>query len=247
VTIAIAGAPAILTSRDTPEQAARRGTVLVYHGFGGSKEAPRPLALAGAVADAGYLAVSIDAVGHGERRYPDWDVRFSDERWNEQEEATETDFLTVRRETAAEIPAIVDDLVARGWVFPDRLGITGGSLGGEMCFSGILREPRIRVAAPIIGSPQWTLPFPDSPHLHADRYFPVPILSQTAELDEHIPADWVRAFRDRLAPMYATAPERLSFIEYPGVGHGLTPELWEQAYANAAAWFKRWFPTGYPA
>jgi hypothetical protein len=43
MTLTLAGAPALLTSREAPEVAARRGTVLVYHGFGGDKAkiAPR--------------------------------------------------------------------------------------------------------------------------------------------------------------------------------------------------------------
>src|SRR5690348_17150308 len=58
VTTRVAGAPAILTSRQAPETAARRGTVLVYHGFGGDKLALEDLAAA--LADAGFLAVRVD-------------------------------------------------------------------------------------------------------------------------------------------------------------------------------------------
>ena len=118
VTIDIAGAPALLTSRRAPEVAARRGTVLVYHGFGGDKL--RLGHLADALAAAGFLAVSIDIVGHGDRRLPDWDEVFSDERWAEKEDETEAEFLTLLKATAAEVPVVVDELFALGWAHEGR-------------------------------------------------------------------------------------------------------------------------------
>src|SRR5690349_18670354 len=133
VTVRIAGVPALVTSRLPPEVAARRGTVLVYHGFGGDKRSL--LDLAGALADAGFLAVSMDIVGHGERRLPDWDEVFSEQRWAEAEEATEAEFLTLLTATAAEVPAVVDELIAAGWAHEDRLGITGRSMGGEISYA----------------------------------------------------------------------------------------------------------------
>lgn len=57
----IAGAPALLCFQGSPETAARRGTVLCYHGFGGTKE--RLASYLSALAQAGLLAVSVDAVG----------------------------------------------------------------------------------------------------------------------------------------------------------------------------------------
>ena len=59
-------------------------------------------------------------------------------------------------------------------------------------------------------------------------------------MDEFVPAHYIRDFRDRLTPLYAATPERLCYIEYPGVGHFLTPELWLGAYQGVVAWFERW-------
>src|ERR1700723_1731228 len=110
-TARVAGAPALLRYRESPDAAAVRGTVLFYHGFGGTKE--RPEAYLTALAEAGFLAVSLDAVGHGERRLADFDVIFNDERWDADFEATETDFLKLIDDTAAEGPSIIDDLLSR--------------------------------------------------------------------------------------------------------------------------------------
>jgi hypothetical protein len=94
------------------ERAAGRGTVLFYHGFGGSKERVEPGLVE--LARAGFLAVGLDAVGHGERRLAGFDTVFADQRRDEHFEETETDFLRLIDATAAEIPSVIDDLVARG-------------------------------------------------------------------------------------------------------------------------------------
>jgi fermentation-respiration switch protein FrsA (DUF1100 family) len=76
---AIAGVPALLGYRGSPELAMERGTVLLYHGLAGAKE--RVEYYSTALAEAGFLAMSLAAVGHGERRWPDFDVIFNDDRW----------------------------------------------------------------------------------------------------------------------------------------------------------------------
>jgi hypothetical protein len=83
-----------------------------------------------------------------------------------------------------------------------------------------------------------------SPHHHPDRFFPVAILSQNAEHDEYVPAGPVRDFHARLGPWYATEPERIEYVEYPGVGHFLTPELNTDSGRRLVAWFERWLPGG---
>jgi uncharacterized protein len=237
-TTTIAGVPASLTCRASAELAARHGTVLLYHGFGGTRE--RVGYYAAALAQAGLLAVSLDAVGHGERRRPDFDVVFSDERWDREFEATETDFLQLIDETAAEVPAIIDDLIDRGLARDDGIGIAGRSLGGNVCYAAVLADSRIRAAAPVVGSPEWTLPRPHSPHHHPDRFFPAAILTQAAEFDEHCPAGPIREFHARLAQYYRQDQDRVAYVEYPGVGHFLTPELNDESCRRMTAWFGHW-------
>jgi dienelactone hydrolase len=223
--VRVAGVPALLRCVGTPEAAARRGTVLFYHGFGGAKE--RYAAYSAALAEAGFLAVCLDAVGHGERRYPDF-------------EAAETDFLRVIDETAAEVPAIIDDLVARGWARPDGVGVAGRSLGGCVSYASVLADSRVRAVVSVVGTPEWTLPRAHSPHHHPDRFFPAAVLSLAAEFDEHCPPGPIRAFHAALEPFYAAEPDRISCVEYPGVPHALTPELNAESERLLAAWFLRW-------
>lgn len=237
----IAGVPALLRYRGSPEQAAQHGTVLLYHGFGGAKE--RLSDYLAALAEAGFLAVGLDAVGHGERRYPDFGVRFDDTRWDTHFEEVETRFLALLDETAAEVPSVIDGLLARGWARADRIGIGGRSLGGCVCYAAVLADDRIRAAVSIVGSPEWTLPRPHSPHLHPDGFFPAAVLSLAAEFDEHCPPAPIRDFHAGLAARYASQPGRNSYLEYPAVGHFLTPELNADTRRRATAWFARWLAT----
>src|ERR1700683_5398128 len=168
MTASVAGVPALLRDRGSPEVAAVRGTVLFYHGFGRTKE--RPDAYLAALAEAGFLAVSLDAVGHGERRLADFDLIFNEERWDADFEATETDFLKLIDDTAAEVPSIIDDLLSRDLAREAGGGVSGRSLGGNVCYAAVLADPRVRAIASIVGSPEWTLPRPHSPHHHPDRF-----------------------------------------------------------------------------
>lgn len=233
----LATAPALLCYQDTPESAANNGTILFYHGFTMKKEdfeMDRQV-----LASLGFLVVSLDNVGHGERRYLDFDERFNETRSISEPEAIEADFLQAVRETALEVPAIIDDLVQRGWARIDRLGIAGVSMGGFITYAAIVAEPRLRVATPILGSPEWKLPRPDSPHLHPDRFFPIALLSQAAANDETVPARFARTFHEGLTDLYATAPDRLKYIEYPDEGHFLTSEAWVSVKQQMQEWFQR--------
>ncbi len=234
----IAGAPALLCFRGSPETAAQRGTVLYYHGFGGTKE--RPALYLTALAQAGLLAVSVDAVGHGERRYQDFGTRFSEERWDRDFDATESDFLQVIDETAAEVPAVIDDLLSRGWASPGKIAVAGRSLGGNVSYAAVLNDGRISAAISVVGCPRWTLPRAHSPHHHPGRFYPAAIMSQAAEHDEHSPAAHIRDFHDELASYYAADPSRAEYVEYPGVGHFLTPELDDDSCQRLVSWCLRW-------
>jgi uncharacterized protein len=238
----VAGVPALVRFRVSPEVAMERGTVLYYHGFGGNKERCEPYLTA--LADAGFLGVSLDAVGHGDRRLADFDVIFDAERWDAEFEATETDFLKLIDDTAAEVPSVIDDLLARGWARQDGIGICGRSLGGNVSYAAILADRRLSAAASIVGSPEWTLPRAHSPHHHPDRFFPAAILSQAAECDEYVPAGPIRSFHATLEPCYVRQPERVEYVEYPGAGHFLTPELTAESSRRLVAWFQRWLPAG---
>jgi hypothetical protein len=76
-----------------------------------------------------------------------------------------------------------------------------------------------------------------SPHHHPDRFFPAAVLSQAAEFDEHSPPGPIRAFHAALEPYYAAEPDRIAYVEYPGVRHALTPELIAESERGLVDWW----------
>jgi alpha-beta hydrolase superfamily lysophospholipase len=223
--------------RESPEENAEHGTILFYHGFGESKEAYGTVL--SRFAEAGFLAIGIDGIGHGERRYLDFDQRFPPPEplltGNAQLEAA---FLDVVQQTVAEMPSILDTLIAQKWACPEQIGISGLSFGGLVTYAAVIADKRIQAAVPVVGSPQWKLPRADSPHLHLDLFFPTALLSQTAGKDTNQLPSTVREFHEQLAQYYEQAPERLSSIEYPDSTHDLSKEDWEQAWKAAVDWFE---------
>ena len=230
--LSLVSVPALALFHGTAEQSARQGTILFYHGFGTSKETY--VSILQQLAEAGFLVIGIDAVGHGERRYPDFAKRFPPFEppflGNLQLEAA---FLSLVRATVQEIPALLDALLERGWAYPGRIGIAGHSMGGFVTYAAVVADPRIQVAAAVSGSPRWKLPWPDSPHLHLERFFPTALLSQIAANDTQVPPDDARELHTSLAPYYTQTPERLRLIEYPDATHALS----ERAWGEVVRWF----------
>ncbi len=234
--LSLASAPVLVVFGDSPEERAKRGTILFYHGFGESKDGY--VSVLQRLAAAGFLAVGVDGIGHGERRYPDFRERFPPIAppliGNVQLEAA---FLSLVRATAQEVSLILDALIARGWAVAPHIGIAGHSFGGFVTYAATIADKRLQVAASVVGSPQWRLPWPESPHLHLDRFFPTALLSQIAGKDGDVLPAFARELHQRLEPYYAQAPERLRYIEYPDSSHDLSAEDWEQAWGMVAAWF----------
>ncbi len=237
IRLTLATAPALALFYGAPEERARQGTVLFYHGFGQSKDGY--VEVLQRLAQAGFLALGIDGVGHGERRYPDFAARFPPVTpalmGNMDLEAA---FLEVVRATVKEVPTIIDALLERRWAYTQRIGIAGHSFGGFVSYAAVVIDRRIGAAAPVVGSPQWKLPWPESPHLHPDAFFPTALLSQTAGKDTNVLPDFARDFHQRLIPYYVQSPKRLRYREYTSSPHDLAEEDWEQAWYEVTSWFK---------
>jgi alpha-beta hydrolase superfamily lysophospholipase len=234
--LSLASAPALVLFYGVPGERAKQGTILFYHGFGESKDGY--VSVLQRLAEAGFLVVGVDGVGHGERRYPDFHERFPPFEphliGNAQLEAA---FLSTVRATTQEIPLILDALVEREWAHAGRIGIAGHSFGGFVTYAAVVADKRIQVAASVVGSPEWKLPWPESPHLHLDCFFPTALLSQVAGKDTNVLPAFAQVLHHRLTPYYIQAPERLCYIQYPDSPHNLSMEDWKQAWDVVAAWF----------
>ncbi len=210
-------------------------TVLVYHGLGADKDVQQRELVT--LAEAGFLAVGIDAAGHGERRLADFEARFAGP-WEEVEPL----FLSLVTETAAEVPAILDVLTNTGLAERERLALFGISMGAYVTYGAIPAEPRLWAAVSLLGSPEWR--HPKSPHRHPGGFFPVALLSITGEKDVNVPPASARAFHRILKLHYRSAPERLRYVEIPGAPHLMSAEEWGTAMREAVDWLTRFLDVG---
>lgn len=225
--------PALVASTGDPASAARRGTILLYHPLGKDKDVHAgDLAR---LARAGFLAIGVDAIAHGERRLPHGVARFLANPFGALREVVSS--------TAAEVPGLLDRLEARGWAHAGRVGIAGVSLGGFVAYRAAVADRRIVAAACLLASPDWGAD-PRSPLANLDGYYPLALLSVTAGADPVVPPGSARQLHAALANRYAGAPERLRLVELAGERHHLSDAAWNRAQAEAAAWFERFLLDG---
>lgn len=225
--------------RAEARQSPRRPVVFVQHGLGSRKE--RHLDLCLRLAEAGFLACSLDARHHGDRATREMRKRLSD--------IQSVEFLEAFTET---IRGTVQDIAAAATYFGTRsYGIIGHSMGGFIALQAALNDPRVSAVVSIAGalilSPSEGVQYPPQiadalrqgdPLLHAAGFWPRPVLLLHGTEDETVPLMGSVRLRDALSPIYAAAPDRLTLREYPGIGHELSPEM----ATDAVDWIRRCCP-----
>jgi pimeloyl-ACP methyl ester carboxylesterase len=206
--LTIAGVPVLLgepLSRSSPQP-----TVLWFHGF-------RADALAHAaelerLRDAGFLAVGVDAVGHGARR---------DEQLAERIARNAGGVMEVVREqvtdTIAELPTLIDALVRDYGAERGRVSVVGVSMGAFLVYQLLVGDLPIRAAVALLGAPNG-VPFDDLVRA-GER---VALLSIIAEHDVNVPPDATIALHARLGDS-----ARLHVLR--GSGHLTSAEHWREA------------------
>lgn len=219
--------PVRLVARDGIGRAAKRGVVVMYHGLG-SEIGAQTLELHG-LAARGFLAVGVDNIGHGRRRAPDFDRRFSGE-------GSDRRFVEAVDGTARELPELLNALHSQGlrWT---RVGVTGISMGGYIAFQTRLYEPRVRALVPILGNPRWKFPEPVCAWSRPEHFPPVALYAWNAELDESVPPRFARDFLRVLGPLYREIPERLRYEEVAGAGHLMNDVDWRRMWRRTEDWF----------
>lgn len=214
-----------------------RGTVLVYHGLQASKDAHRKECQA--LADAGLLAVAIDAVGHGERRFPNFDSQMRSNQFFHH-------MLDMVCRSASELPAIVDALEALLGARAGKFGITGISMGGYIAYAAPAHEPRLQAVVPVLGSPDWRIGawpddplLPRSPNLAPQQFPPRALLALNAGRDRNVSPLASRRFVEELRPLYRDTPDRLDYREYPESEHMMREEDWNDLWSRVVKWMER--------
>lgn len=225
-------APLKLVYQENRQQAAAKGSVLFYHGLGSSKDQQDKELYS--LAERGFLAIGVDNIGHGARRYPDFDQRFSGQNPDFGKE-----LIGAVAATAQETPRLVNGLIAAGISRSDKLGLIGVSMGGYIAWAALLNERRLKAAAILLGSPDWWEGNEASPHLHPERFFPAAILSQNAGQDTSVAPHHARAFHKQLSPYYTDAPDRQEYIEYPDSGHFMLEPDWHLCWERSLNWLER--------
>jgi uncharacterized protein len=224
--------PAVLLHEGLLDKAVQKGCILCYHGLTASKDVW--LHDLEEVARRGFLVVGVDSVGHGERRYADFNQRLSQTNLQFNKE-----FLKIVFETAKEVPLLINELTQANLIVAGNVGMLGVSMGGFITYSAILQEPRLVAAATIVSSPQWwMLDLPESPHHHIESFSNVKLLSQTAGKDKVVPSRYAHAFHEKLKATYPDYDERFAYCEYPESNHLMEPD-WEQCWERAISWFER--------
>ena len=214
----LAAAPALIARPDGPS----RATVLWYHGLGVDKETHA--AELERFARAGFIAIGLDAAGHGERRLPNFEERFAPPR-----AVIEPLLFQLIEETVAELPSVFDELPRSGLDSDGRIAVAGVSFGAFITYRAVIREPRLRAAVALLGEP------PES----IEGLWPTALLSITAGNDTNVPPQKASVFHERLEPRYATAPERLRYVELPDEQHLVSAVAWERAMRETVGWVLR--------
>jgi alpha-beta hydrolase superfamily lysophospholipase len=230
-----------LTVEEAEEPATPRPLVFVVHGVNSRKE--RHLELCLALARAGLLACALDATDHGERSTPEaaevlagpaTSVAFAEA------------FLRAVLGTVGDLAVLARELGR------DRYGLIGHSMGGYVALkAATAADPALGPVVSIAGNPDWAaqaagslLPWDVrnavqrvSPLTSAADIWPRPLLMLHSDADQTVPIDGARRLYAELAAgSYAADPERLSLVEYPGLGHEFVPDMVERS----VAWMRRW-------
>ncbi len=226
--------------------------VMCIHGWSGNKESM--LRHCVRVADAGFLAVAVDARMHGERI----DVAF----YSKTSENFARTFYSVVTETAADLTQVVDFLKERPDVDPNRLGLMGVSMGGFVSLIATQLEKRVKAVASVIGAgdfrffgekvcSQKVLPYEQQLMGHPDeeteklikkcdplgnlkKFPPTALLLMGGATDPLIPKEGIVQLYEGLKPLYASDPENLKLSMYD-VGHEYTLEM----EAEVVQWFTK--------
>jgi uncharacterized protein len=223
--------PVVILWEDRLETAVQKGCILCYHGLTSSKDDwLHDLEI---ITAKGLVVVGVDNAGHGERKDPDFEHKYSGNNpdfWK--------NFVAAIQATANEIPILINELVKRGFALEHRVGGLGVSMGGLVLYSALLLEPRLSTVVTLVSSPQWWgFEHPDSPHHHLEKFSRVKLLSITAGQDTTVPSIYTEAFHSRLRSRFGDYDKRFSHRHYPSSDHMLNPD-WDTAWKTAIQWFE---------
>ena len=222
----LAHIPAVVRYVGARSEAVERGTVLVLHGLGASKEVQAPEAEL--FAREGYLSIALDAVGHGDRRFPDFEHRFSFGR-------AESSMKQVVEATSEQLQSLLGALKNDELAVPGRVGAVGISMGGAIVLAALACGCPLDAAVTIVAPVKYTRP-------HELKRMPrSALVFQAAEQDEVVAMDEVRTFVDELTRLYQRGGQSLRFryLEHGGEGHFMSENAWGSVLRVTTLWLRQ--------
>jgi dienelactone hydrolase len=182
--------PAFLWLPAERREGEKQPAILTQYGRGGDKSTDYIVALAKALAAAGFVALTIDAPYRGERGPEPQEIAFfSSERGKE-----------IFLQYLGDYSRAVDYLVTRPEVDPARIGYVGASWGAITGIPFVAHEPRVRAMVSLVGGGDFLARMPGEateiaravsaaidPIHHAGRIAPRPLLMINATQDQLIP------------------------------------------------------------
>jgi pimeloyl-ACP methyl ester carboxylesterase len=230
-TLSRAGVPLRITEPWTRPDRAKAPAVLFFPGLSANKEVQDGEARS--LMENGFAAVVVDAPHHGARR-----SSLLDEMASASGDQAHHILLRLIGEAIAEIPALVDELLARGH---RTVAIGGISMGAFIALGAAVEEPRLSAIVSILGSPDFAPRsgnVPDnlrervarSPIHQLARFPPRPVLLLNGGRDDRVPPDPARRFHEALRPLYGDRETAVHYREYPESGHFVREDDWRDLW-----------------
>jgi uncharacterized protein len=225
----LAGVPCLIAE---PSPALPWDAVVIWcHGF-------RADALAHAAelemcADAGFLAVGIDAVGHGARSDPELPAWLAGSP-----DGAMPVMLDLVEQTMHELPALIRALQEQYGIQRSRVSMVGISMGAFLAYRSVAAGLPLRAVVALLGTPKWL--GETSAHLSLAAFRNVALLSITAEYDVSVPPDDVAPFHEQLAQATPSGQMRHDhhFILRDS-GHLTNADAWQRAMRVTLQWLQR--------
>lgn len=221
-----------------PENAHNCPIVFLHHGTSNSAESC--MGMATQLSSHGVFSVCVDALWHGRRSDGHLDEYLQPAVYKE-------NYLHLLLTMADDMSALLDHFAQDPRTDISRVGITGISQGGYVSFMTITKDPRITVAAPIIGSPDLTDKYGNSldfdtlapavqaavkqhnPLYHFEKMYPTALFIQCGDEDDIVPVTGPRRLNEKIKDLYKSHPDDYRYVEYAGYGHYAAPEFQKSA------------------
>jgi len=205
------------------------------------------------LADAGFVAVSVDAEKHGERKDPDILRTLSQDP---------TQFFSILTTTVDDVGKVIDYAGENLGVDLERVGMMGVSMGAIITLLAATAEERLKAIVSVIGGANFQVLAKKSslykigfktklvakfarfagnligkhdPVNKAHLFRSMPVLLLNGENDDIIPLECASSLYEALKPNYQNAPDKLRMKVYEGVGHEYTSEMEKEA----VEWLKK--------